>query len=891
MTSPVQLFRAIQRKPDGAIFRNVDLHTHTPASVCCNYKIPQEALLCLSKDDAALRADFATDFLAWLPPKELHDFENQLDAEDGNLKSFRTRVHACIESLLFPRDFVLRCMLEGLDVVAITDHNTPGFVEKGVLRSPTWYQLIAESAAYYSRRPRQAYDGILTLLESAKGDLVAMIRLAESYLGLLPFDTLGDLGKARGYGAEYTHRFTDAFPSTDRHELLAEIRLLEAAGGAETLARATELEGVYRREHGGAPTEKTFKSALDEAKESLRTHLETKRKLLRHLLERSRALSSPKQLNPLYLLPGVELTVSAIHILAIFSPDTYWPLTIAAVLGELGIPPKQWGNPMQAGGERSVQDTLEIVARHKGIAIPAHVNDSNGLFRLFPRGIPLRKIITHPLLITLEYVEEKRDGELRPRKLNQEQGFRHEFEKALAAKRGWVRTPLAFLKNSDAHECRLQYEGFGRPIGTRYSQIKLDYQRGPDAPHVIFRALGTSLRNGLHRVLEVPTLDRTYSLYDRKYIEPHERTPYRGMARTVIRGLAVKGGFGDGLSIPFNENINCIIGEPLSGSTSMLEFISFGLGLVDLAADSPAWWFPRRVVVYLELIEADGSSQSYALCRSYVSGDAEATGVVRLVSLSGDGVEREFALPRKGTKIDRYALEMLLREMTGASALRLPTYYSGDELYEAVYQKPKREALQPSAFAAIEHYRGLAGGVLRRHLSDEEQAVALEPILRLLESEEIYLARKGILLDPRLKRAKDGIRDYDKMRYGERGVALMLEILTSGFSRDELRETRLPEPLIIDQEDDLFEDVALYQQMLRGLLRRPRQIIWATVNPNIPIAWDADNILVCEREKDDRHMRIVASGAIDRQKVRSYTLDILEGGEQALRKRSTQYGI
>jgi len=838
-----------------------------------------------------LRADFATDLAAWLPMKELHDFENQLDAVDGSLKSFRARVHACIESLLFPRDFVLRCMLEGLDVVAITDHNTPGFVEKGVLRSPTWYQLIAESAAHYSRRPRQAYDGILALLESAKNDLVTMIRLAEAYRELLPLDTLGDLGKTRGYRTEYALLFTDSFPTTDRYELLVEIWLLEASGSAEALARAAELEGVYRREYGGAPTAKARKSALDEAKASLRTYLEAKRRLLRHLLERGRALSSPKQLKPLYVLPGVELTVSAIHILAIFSPDTYWPITIAAVLGELGIPPEQWGNPMQAGGERSVQDTLEIVARHNGIAIPAHVNDSSGLFQLFSRGIPLRKIITHPLLVALEYVEEKRDGELRPRKLNKEQGFRHEFEKALASKRGWVRAPLAFLKNSDAHECRLQYEGFGRPIGTRYSRIKMDYQTGLDASQKIFRALGTSLRNGLHRVLEIPTLDRTYSLYDRKFIEPHERTPYRGMARTVIRGLAVKGGFGDGLSIPFNENINCVIGEPLSGSTSMLEFISFGLGLVDLAAESPAWWFPRQVVVYLELIEADGSSQSYALCRSYVSGDVDASGVVRLVSLSGDGVEREVALPRKGARIDRYALEMLLREMTGASALRLPTYYNGGELYEAVYQKPKREALRPGAFAAIEHYRGLARGVLRRHLSDEEQSVALEPILRLLESEEIYLARQGVLLDPRLKRIIDRIHGYDEMRYGERGVALMLEILTSGFSRDELRETRLPEPLIIDQEDDLFEDEALYQQMLRGLLRRPRQIIWATVNPNIPIAWDADNILVCERKKDDRHIRIAASGAIDRPRVRSYTLDILEGGEQALRKRSTQYGI
>ena len=94
-----------------------------------------------------------------------------------------------------------------------------------------------------------------------------------------------------------------------------------------------------------------------------------------------------------------------------------------------------------------------------------------------------------------------------------------------------------------------------------------------------------------------------------------------------------------------------------------------------------------------------------------------------------------------------------------------------------------------------------------------------------------------------------------------------------------------------DLEDDLFEDAALYQQMLRGLLRRPRQIIWSTVNPNIPVAWDADHILVCGRRRDDRRMRVVASGAIDRPRVRKYALDILEGGEDALRKRSTQYGV
>ena len=63
------------------------------------------------------------------------------------------------------------------------------------------------------------------------------------------------------------------------------------------------------------------------------------------------------------------------------------------------------------------------------------------------------------------------------------------------------------------------------------------------------------------------------------------------------------------------------------------------------------------------------------------------------------------------------------------------------------------------------------------------------------------------------------------------------------------------------------------------------------MNPNVPAAWDVDSILVCERKKHNVSMRMDAVRAIDSPRVRAKALEVQEGGEHALRKRSSQYGI
>ena len=120
----------------------------------------------------------------------------------------------------------------------------------------------------------------------------------------------------------------------------------------------------------------------------------------------------PQGYRPLVLLPGVELTIeSDFHLLGIF--DENEPAkTVERLLGAVGAPTKP-------GGPDAVTRTSGIEAIRKirdagGIAIPAHVDQPDGLLRLAdsndgvsrkaaldPRTV--RQILQDPILLTLEF--------------------------------------------------------------------------------------------------------------------------------------------------------------------------------------------------------------------------------------------------------------------------------------------------------------------------------------------------------------------------------------------------------------------------------------------------------------------------------------------------------
>ena len=82
----------------------------------------------------------------------------------------------------------------------------------------------------------------------------------------------------------------------------------------------------------------------------------------------------------------------------------------------------------------------------------------------------------------------------------------------------------------------------------------------------------------------------------------------------------------------------------------------------------------------------------------------------------------------------------------------------------------------------------------------------------------------------------------------------------------------------------IYEDVV---KILREM-KEKRQIIMVTHNANIPVLGDSELIVVLNATND--YCEIEDRGSIDRNSIRENVKNIMEGGEEAFRKRAEKYG-
>jgi hypothetical protein len=128
-------------------------------------------------------------------------------------------------------------------------------------------------------------------------------------------------------------------------------------------------------------------------------------------------------------------------------------------------------------------------------------------------------------------------------------------------------------------------------------------------------------------------------------------------------------------------------------------------------------------------------------------------------------------------------------------------------------------------------------------------------------------------------------RKRNELSLGQRAVGMLLLIL---HGATELGETR---PLLIDQPEDDLDNVYIYQTLVKEFqrLKKTRQLLIATHNPNIPIAGDAENILVLESDGDSGWVQ--NWGSIDREEIIKKVLQILEGDREAFMRRAWKYDL
>jgi energy-coupling factor transporter ATP-binding protein EcfA2 len=98
-------------------------------------------------------------------------------------------------------------------------------------------------------------------------------------------------------------------------------------------------------------------------------------------------------------------------------------------------------------------------------------------------------------------------------------------------------------------------------------------------------------------------------------------------------------------------------------------------------------------------------------------------------------------------------------------------------------------------------------------------------------------------------------------------------------------------PLIIDQPEDNLDGEFIYQSLVPVLRRAKerRQVIVVTHNANIAVLGDAEQIIVL-RANNERAV-ITNRGSIDDADIRAAACAILEGSEEAFRRRARIYGL
>lgn len=105
---------------------------------------------------------------------------------------------------------------------------------------------------------------------------------------------------------------------------------------------------------------------------------------------------------PLYLFPGVEITVQGnIHILAIFGPDKTTS-DIDSLLGAVRY--RATKGKSDGCSEYSAVEVIDEISRSGGLAIPAHVDQANGLFTVCT-GNTLEQVLDNKCVFAMEVTD------------------------------------------------------------------------------------------------------------------------------------------------------------------------------------------------------------------------------------------------------------------------------------------------------------------------------------------------------------------------------------------------------------------------------------------------------------------------------------------------------
>ncbi|UCD15072.1 MAG: hypothetical protein JSV34_04945, partial [Candidatus Omnitrophota bacterium] len=271
----------------------------------------------------------------------------------------------------------------------------------------------------------------------------------------------------------------------------------------------------------------------------------------------------------LTILPGVEISCTGIHILAVFpllSPRRAVHFVICELLDEIGFSIDEWGKNPKVG-KRSVIDAVNLIRQKGGVPIIAHIDGSDqALLKLYKLNSgAMKNVFYNDKLSAVEIVAPakfiRKDRKLKKPIKVWIESLRNEKELS----------SIAYLQGSDAHDLK--------SIGKRSTFLKMT------APSFA----------GLRTAIDIP--------YSRVRISQFHKGVMEGL---YIYGIEIKNEYFGKQFIRFNRHLNCITGEKESGKSMIFELMQKAVTPSSLEVKGDVMLFVEKII--------NAKSYYYAFC-------------------------------------------------------------------------------------------------------------------------------------------------------------------------------------------------------------------------------------------------------------------------------------
>lgn len=97
--------------------------------------------------------------------------------------------------------------------------------------------------------------------------------------------------------------------------------------------------------------------------------------------------------------------------------------------------------------------------------------------------------------------------------------------------------------------------------------------------------------------------------------------------------------------------------------------------------------------------------------------------------------------------------------------------------------------------------------------------------------------------------------------------------------------------LVIDQSEKNLDNESVYKKVCKCIryVKKQRQIIMVTHNPNLAIVGDAEQLIFVKIDKDHNNKFTFESGSIENSAINKHASDTLEGTLNAFNDRRLKY--